>query len=241
MNSKRLIGLILLILAILLIGGTLDLWDSGDILSDFWPVAIIAIGIMQFINKSNTSGWFLLIVGSIFLVQSLDLLEGINLWDYIWPLILLAIALRMIIGRKRPVFNKDKSDKYDSADFDSFTKETGSSEASNPFVMFGGISRSYYIDDYKGGNITTLFGGSEIDLRGCKVNANKIYIDVNTLFGGCELYIPNNWNVKLSGFPIFGAKDVVGRPSNSPDAPTVHIRTVTAFGGLEIHYKEPVK
>jgi hypothetical protein len=59
-------------------------------------------------------------------------------------------------------------------------------------------------------------------------------IEVNALFGGGTLVVPDDWNVETSVAGIGGAGD--GRPARerSPEAPTLRVEGVAIFGGWGI-------
>ena len=40
-----------------------------------------------------------------------------------------------------------------------------------------------------------IFGGSSIDLRDCQP-VDQAKIEILTLFGGCEILVPENWNIR---------------------------------------------
>ena len=61
-------------------------------------------------------------------------------------------------------------------------------------------------------------------------------IDIRTCFGGVELYVPANVNVKVKSRNFFGG---VGNKTFRPerqDIPTVFIVASNMFGGVDIKY-----
>src|ERR1035437_2698714 len=70
--------------------------------------------------------------------------------------------------------------------------------------VFGGGHKVIHSDSFKGGNITAIFGGSEIDLTQCKLAPGENYIEVVIIFGGSTIVVPNNWDVILNVTPLFG-------------------------------------
>ena len=77
--------------------------------------------------------------------------------------------------------------------------------------IFGGGTKIISSDNFKGGNITAIFGGSEINLTGCKLANGDQVIDVLMIFGGSTIIVPKEWNVVVKGaiwrgrlFPVPG-------------------------------------
>ncbi len=63
----------------------------------------------------------------------------------------------------------------------------------NEYAIFGGVDRKVTTDDFRGGHVSAMFGGVDIDLRQAGMRGDSAVIDVNSLFGGVEFKIPPNW------------------------------------------------
>ena len=86
----------------------------------------------------------------------------------------------------------------------------------------------------EGGRITSIFGGSEVDLTKAKALPGAT-IDVLTLFGGSEIRVPADWKIKIEVTAILGGfEDKRTDLSHDDDAPVVVIKGLTMFGGGEI-------
>jgi predicted membrane protein len=76
-------------------------------------------------------------------------------------------------------------------------------------------------------------GGCEIDLRKAGIAADPAVIDTFALWGGIEIYVPDDWEVVNRGFAVMGGfEDKTKRPVE-PKGRLV----VTGFalmGGVEI-------
>ena len=53
-------------------------------------------------------------------------------------------------------------------------------------------------------------------------------------FGGIDIYVPYNVNVKVNSNSIFGGVSQKNRRSNDPNAVTVYVNATCMFGGVEI-------
>ena len=67
---------------------------------------------------------------------------------------------------------------------------------------------------FRGGSVTTMFGGGELDLRDATLDPAGATIHVSTLFGGGSLIVPEGWNVETSMSGIGGVGDM--RPKVEP-------------------------
>jgi len=87
---------------------------------------------------------------------------------------------------------------------------------------------------FRGGSVTTWFGGGVLDLRGATLDPAGATLRVNALFGGGNLVVPEGWNVETRITGLGGVGDgrpKIGRPA---DAPTLRFEGVAMFGGWGI-------
>ncbi len=100
-------------------------------------------------------------------------------------------------------------------------------------VYFSGRTINFNGDTFSGTNLNAVFGGLKCDLRDAVVE-NDCTIQVNVVFGGIEIYLPNDVNVKVDVNTSFGGvSDKTGRDYNQ-NAPTVYIQGSCVFGGVNI-------
>jgi hypothetical protein len=87
---------------------------------------------------------------------------------------------------------------------------------------------------FRGGRVETWFGGGVVDLRDATLDPMGATVEVNALFGGGNLIVPEEWNVETSVTGIGGVGD--GRPKHEPvpDAPTLRVEGLVLFGGWGI-------
>ncbi len=84
---------------------------------------------------------------------------------------------------------------------------------------------------FRGGTVTTWFGGGTLDLRGAQLDPAGATIHANALFGGGNLVVPDDWRIETHLVGIGGAGD--SRPDGNPPAggPTLRLEGVAIFGG----------
>ena len=95
-------------------------------------------------------------------------------------------------------------------------------------------SKNINSKNFKGGAISTLFGGAEIDLRNSELDEGGAVVDVSTIFGGTEIRIPESWPLDIRSTAIFGG--VENKTSNEvkKKGKRLVIKSSTIFGGIEI-------
>lgn len=218
--GQLLTGLLLLALGTGWLLDGLNIINFGDFASTYWPVAIILVGLISFIG--NVRNWLtsLIIVGVGVLLQlrELDVFD-FNIWSLIWPVVLIFVALSILF---RGSWNKPKDD---------------SEDAINAIAIFSGQSIRSVSNKFKGGDITTAFGGVELDLRDAKIDGSA-QINVFAMFGGADIKVPEGWNVKVSGLPLFGGWEDKTKKTKDGNAPLLKINATCAFGGFAVGHKD---
>jgi predicted membrane protein len=93
---------------------------------------------------------------------------------------------------------------------------------------------------FRGGSVTTWFGGGIVDLRDAVLDPAGATLRLNAMFGGGSLVIPADWRVEMKLVNIAGG---IGdsRPGGNPPlgAPTLRLEGSTLFGGWGISSEEP--
>ncbi|MBY0425434.1 MAG: cell wall-active antibiotics response protein, partial [Cytophagales bacterium] len=122
-----------------------------------------------------------------------------------------------------------------------FYKQRSSFDITDDFMeavaIFGGGNKKVSSYDFKGGNVTAVFGGMEIDLTNCTLSKEKVEIEVVAVFGGVSLTVPKEWNIQSDITPIMGGlsdnisdfKDAYVDP-----AATMVLKGTAVFGGIDI-------
>ncbi len=222
-ESRVFIGLLLVLAGVVLIAENMNMlpYHISHILVS-WPMLLIALGIFNLARKSVTAGLILLAIGSYFLAPRIFDLP-FNFFNNFWPILLVAVGLIFIArGKKKEEFNMIREEiDHDRID------ET---------AIFGGKEIHIVSDNFKGGDVTAIFGGSTLDLTNTKLGENCT-IDVTAIFGGVKLIIPEDWNVKIEMTSIFGGFTDKRSPSSIArvdKSKLIRIDGATIFGGGEI-------
>jgi predicted membrane protein len=104
-------------------------------------------------------------------------------------------------------------------------------------AVFGGGTKVITSDNFKGGNITAIFGGSEIDLTACKLAEGNNVLNITAILGGTTLIVPKDWNVLLNVTSILGSfSNKIRREPNLvvDQSKALIIKGVAMLGGGEV-------
>ncbi len=192
---------------------------------------LIGIGIFSIIGGNKTSGTILIVIGGFFLVPEIAHIPY-QLRRVGWPLLIIGIGVALLVnhsGRRKK-----------EAPLGEPGQQTKGMGFFDDFVIFGG--REVYINsqNFMGGRTTSIFGGTEYDLRQASLSKNGAVIDSLAVFGGCGFKVPPDWTVKNEVTAIFGAfTDKRGASINhivSDPSKTLVIKGFAAFGGVEVKY-----
>jgi len=248
-------------LFLLLVGGVLLLDQLGFPLPDWlfsWHILLIAIGLfIGFRSHFRNFAWLILImIGGAYTIQ--DYYHNIQLERFILPGVLILVGFAFITGRgqhhrwqrrwhedwdnKREDWEKNwdkKRWKYgmsgNVATGFSTTREAYSSE---DFIdstsIFGGVHKKIVSKTFKGGDIVTIMGGTEIDLTQADFTG-MIRLDVTQIMGGTKIIVPSHWEVRSEVNAIFaGFEDKRQQPAVVNLEKILIIDVTSIFGGIEL-------
>jgi len=228
LRTRILIGLILIIIGFLFI---LNNYGIEIIPEDFltWEYFFIFVGVLLITLSKNK------IAGSIFIAIGL-----FNLIPELWPLIFVIIGLLIIFRRNKYESHYWNIHKHKSSFMNSESSEDNTNKGKEfleEISIFGGSTKVLHTDNFRGGSIISIFGGSEINLSDCKLAEGENILEITAIFGGTSLIIPSNWKVEIDVLPVFGGfgdKRIKTPDTKYDEGKTLLIRGFVLFGGGEI-------
>lgn len=193
------------------------------------PGLMMFVGLVSILNSHKKGfGLILFTTGSLWMASRY---MHVDFWDYFWGVLLLVIGLYILLKPRT-----DWSHKFHQARFmksDTFINK----DKIDDVAIFGGGEKRLASDNFQGGNITAIFGGSEIDLSQCKLATGENILDMFILFGGTTLIVPADWNIIVDVFPLFGGfkNSRIKDPSRVYDPnKTLVLKGIVMFGGGEL-------
>ena len=82
-----------------------------------------------------------------------------------------------------------------------------------------------------------FMGGGEIDLREARFSQREVSIHIVAIMGGCEVIVPEDATVYVTGIGILGAFEHTDAGAGSPDGPVITINGVALLGGVDVKRK----
>jgi predicted membrane protein len=194
----------------------------------YWPVLLIVFGVSKILESRGPSGYIwggiLTLAGALLLLDNLEII--VFDFNLVWPLIIIAFGLSMLarsLDRKRYLATA--------------TGPIDASSGCNALAIFGGSKRRVSSPDFRGGDVVSVFGGVEFDLRDATMTVDQAVIDVNIVCGGLEVRVPDNWTVINRAMTIFGGvEDKTAESKADPNAKCPHlvITGSVILGGISL-------
>lgn len=238
-SGRILSGLVIIIIGLAFLLNNIGLNIPHWVFS-FWTL-LIALGIFLGVQR-NFKGVFWLVLIMVGVYQTINKMGfDFDVSKYALGFGLVIIGAFLII---RPKDKKSFKDKFknefatadgNEADFKAADKTAGLNDTIEVTAVFGGSNQTVYSKNFKGGEVTTVFGGADIIMTQADFD-NSVSLEVTAVFGGIKLIVPANWAIKSNVTAIFGSvEDKRGHmlPVDQMQKTLVLDGTVL-FGGIEI-------
>ena len=231
MTPRLIVGLAIALFGVVLVFDRLNLVVADQALR-WWPAVIVAVGAVIF-NQSRRvgggiNGVIVMVVGAWLLLNSLGIVR-VRFWEMFWPMVLIGIGSVLVLQATRRR-----------------TRESSGADADNTlnvFVVMGGLKRISTAQRFRGGEITAVMGGAQLDLRQATIPpGEEAALDILALMGGCEIIVPPSWTVVTPIVPVMGGIDDkrlaplpgAGETVAGSPAPRLVLRGLLLMGGIEI-------
>lgn len=193
-----------------------------------WPMLLVVLGIVNLGERKYSWGMLLLAVGGIFLADRYYDLPY-NLFSLFWPVVIIIAGLSIIFSRTLRQKHFHRWNRWQQPDISS-TDGDFLDEA----AIFGGSERFIHSQNFRGGKVVCIFGGSKLDLTQCQLAPGVNVLELTAIFGGMTMLVPNDWNVKVESFNAFGGFADKRRNVNVDPDKILVIKGATVFGGGEL-------
>ena len=191
-NNRAIVGIILVLVGLFLVMRNTGIFpDFIENVIFSWPMLLVTIGLVITIGSSGgkTSGVIVMAVGAFFLIPHI-FRETFNV-DMFWPSIFIIIGIIFIFSKRKGWNSVSRVDQVGD-DYIDYVH------------VFSGGERQIVSDNFSGGKITAVFGGSEIDFTKAKLAPGVSYLEIACVFGGTTIIVPDDWNIKIEVVPILG-------------------------------------
>ncbi|WP_028103744.1 LiaF transmembrane domain-containing protein [Pseudoduganella violaceinigra] len=214
-------------------------WIDLDMHVHFWPFILMIVG-ASILSKAPQRGSGAAFTG-IFLIGfgAVSLLKGLGLiyisWKVIFPFGIIGLGLMMVFRASKRSKQAAAGSDASGSDADSFLNvdegETGE-RVLDLTAILGGVNRKVTTQDFRGGDLTSLMGGIELDMRTASMNGTAV-LNVFAMMGGVSIKVPTDWTVELEGTPILGGFDEKTMEPKDASKRLV-VRGTAIMGGVDI-------
>jgi predicted membrane protein len=224
-------GIAIIALGVVFGGNALGLFNFDVFFDGWWALFIIIPSFISLITeKDKLASLSFLAVGVILLLAAQKVFSFDVAWKVILAVVLVTIGLSIIMktmfhGKNDKEVEKKVKDLGDGKDMDS------------QMAVFSGSDRIYKDEVFSGSNLVADFGRVDLDLRDAKFEKDTV-IKAFALFGGIDIFVPNDVKVKLrSGF-VFGGFSDDRKNATEKGKYTVYVDASGGFGGVSIKDKK---
>ncbi len=249
-NGRLVFGVVVIVLGVLFTLDSVGLLDAGRFLR-WWPLVPILYGVARltgFNCRQNTlAGAIFTVAGALFLLHDFDVVS-FDPWSLFWPFVLLGIGFSMVRGsmRRQRLHEPGASRGTGPAGgpggafasamgLGPASSGTGAADATlNTFVMWSGLERKVASQEFRGGDVTAVMGGAEIDLRQARLAGGEAVIEVLVLWGGVDLFVPADWRVTVEAMPFMGGIEDSTRLVAGDARGHLVVKGLVMMGGVEV-------
>ncbi len=220
--TRVLWGIVIIAAGVLIALNALSITNIDIFFDGWWTLFIIVpctIGI--FTERTKTGNIIGLAVGVFLLLCCQAILSFSMLWKLIVPIIIIIIGVKIIASG----FCGSKAN-----DMISEMKKDGKAPREG-CATFSGCDINYDGEVFDGAELSAVFGGVECNLSNAIIEKDCA-IKATAIFGGIDILVPNNVNVKVSSTGIFGGTS--NKTDRRDGAPTIYVSSTCIFGGVDI-------
>ena len=208
----------------------LGVWEFGEILGTYWPLALIVVGGVQLVARSApVIGSVLLLSGVFFQARLLGLLPP-DWTAYVLPVVLILLGVALIAA---PFLHAQAGL---SASMGRKTREAVSEGWIERTAVLGGYDTTYNAEPFHGGTVTAVMGTIKLDLKKARITHKGAQLEINAVMGSVDLQVPPEWRIQMHGTPILGGIETPEIEPRDVEAPVLRIRATAILGSVEVHH-----
>lgn len=216
-------GIAFIVVGLILAGNAIGITNIDIFFDGWWTLFIIVPCFIGLFNDSDKTGNVIgLVIGGALLLACQGLLNFEMVWKLVVPVALVIIGVSIIF----------KDSIHGKINFEISKINKSQKDIPSYCATFSEQNANFENEEFKGADLTAVFGGVKCDLRQAIINSDTV-IKAESIFGGVEIYVPSNVKVKIKSTPIFGGvtdKSVHNQESEH----TIYINSTCIFGGVDI-------
>lgn len=183
-------------------------------------------------------GIILIIFGVLLLLDNMDVIDFAEAIRTFWPVLLILWGWSILLKKK------DRSTTHIFSD----VKQQVSGDLFHESSVFGDLVVNIDSQNFKGGSVSTVFGGAHIDLSNAAIAEGEHWMRINGVFGDVTVTLPKNIACSITGNVMFGDIEVFDQKRSGFSSDLHHVTpgydtarsklrlTVSqVFGNIKIH------
>ena len=180
-TSRWIFGLLLVAIGVLFLLDTTDVIETDNVWSLIWPAILAFLGAWFLFRERGRSlvGLVLLLLGGGFFAQNAQWIESGWIGRY-WPVVVIGAGLA-ILADATGVLRRRRVETGVDVRGEDWLRAT---------AVMSGRKERVTSTTWRGGDVTAVMGGVELDLREAMPAAEGARLDVTALMGGVEIWVP---------------------------------------------------
>lgn len=219
LTPQLVLGLLIVVVGVLFTLDNMGVVYAEDYLR-YWPLGLIAIGLVKLWQAGHGQcggfgGGLFVAAGSLLLLDSLEVMR-VSL-NQMWPMLLVLFGASMVWRG----LHGTRAASIDATD------------TISGIAILGGVKRGNNSRAFKGGDLTAIMGGCEIDLRRAAIDGEAA-IEVFAMWGGIEIRVPDDWTIINRVVPLLGGVEDKTQPPTGATTHRLVLRGFAIMGGIEV-------
>lgn len=216
-------GVILIAAGIIFALNALGITDISIFFDGWWTLFIIvpcAVGL--FTNRDKTGNVIGLLIGAVLFLSCRGVFDFRIVRKLTVPAVVILIGISLLFkGRNRQSMLLLEDAKKNGIPLKQCC------------ATFSGQNLDYTNEIFDGAELNAIFGGIECDLRNAVIEKDVV-INTCCVFGGIDILVPDNVNIKVSSNSIFGGVSNKSRNNDDSNTVMIYINATCIFGGVDV-------
>ena len=217
-------GVALILLGLIFGGNALGITNIDLFFDGWWTLFIIVPCFIGLFKENEKTGNVIgLLIGIALLLACQDIIDFAIIGKLWFPAILVGIGVSIIfkdtigskVNKEIKKLNENKTTKNEYC------------------ATFSGQDLKFDGEIFNGADLTAVFGGVKCDLRKAIIESDVV-INTSSIFGGIDIFVPENVKVKVKSSSIFGGVSNKKKHAENQESHTIYINATCLFGGVDI-------
>ena len=228
-RGRVVFGLFILAVGLFALLDNLHVFDARRV-QPYWPLVFVALGALKIAHWRDSAGIVVglgfIAVGGAMTLNNLGLIV-FHVRDW-WPALLIVLGALFIARGFRP----DSSRRACRGRYGRRDERLEHGSRIDATAMMSALVVKNDSQDFQGGDVSTVMGAVEIDLRQASI-VTEAHLHVSVIMGGIEIKVPRDWSVSVNGTPTLGGIEDRSAPPLA-SAKRLVIDGSVVMGGVEI-------